>query len=428
VIDYDLAEVAVLAASMRDESGRSSATALEHLTPEDFSTPERKRIFTVLSKLALKCNEVDIMMEEPELADTITYLSEQYGGGQIERYVDHLIEYRNHRSVKTALLQAEDAHNDGKTAEEIASTFTGSVAKALSKRKGQVHIKDAVTEAQARFLEIDAGGVSAIPTGFSKLDSHLQGGLKEGCFYVIAARPGVGKSALAIHLAIQAAKKGIRASYASLEMTASECSGRLLSSISGVSRPTGQGTLTVQEKNKLMETTKALRSWPITFKDDNQATLEAFCGFLAQQRLEGELGLAVIDYLQLLTCKGYDSRTQEVSAISRTCKSQSMEMEIPLIGLSQLNRNLETQNRKPALSDLRESGSIEQDADVVFLLDKEKELSPSKDVIRINLAKNRNGETGVVMVEFDKKLGRFSSYHEPVLHDAKTETSSQPSW
>jgi len=103
-------------------------------------------------------------------------------------------------------------------------------------------------------------------------------------------------------------------------------------------------------------------------------------------------------------------------------------MEIPLIGLSQLNRNLETQNRKPALSNLRESGSIEQDADVVFLLDKEKELSPSKDVIRINLAKNRNGETGVVMVEFDKKLGRFSSYHEPVLHDAKTETSSQPSW
>ena len=428
MIDYDLAEVAVLASSMRDESGRSSATALQHLTSEDFSSLERKRIFTVLNKLGAKCNEVDVMMEEPELAETITYLAGQYGGGSIERYVDHLIEYRNHRSVKTALLQAEDDISLGKNAEEIASGFTSNVAKALSKRKGQVHIKDAAAQAQASFLEIDAGGVSAIPTGFSRLDSHLQGGLKRGSLYVIAARPGVGKSALAIHLAMQASRQGIRSSYASLEMPASECAGRLLSSVSGVPRPSGQGSLSVEEKNKLMDTTRALRNWPITFKDDNQATLTAFCAFLAQERLEGELGLAVIDYLQLLTCKGYESRTQEVSHISRTCKSQSMLLDLPLIALSQLNRNLETQNRKPALSDLRESGSIEQDADVVFLLDKEKELSPSKDVIRINLAKNRNGETGVTMVEFDKKLGRFSSYHEPVLHDAKPETPSKLPW
>ena len=96
-----------------------------------------------------------------------------------------------------------------------------------------------------------------------------------------------------------------------------------------------------------------------------------------------------------------------------------MEMEIPLIGLSQLNRNLETQNRKPALSDLRESGSIEQDADVVFLLDKEKELSPSKDVIRINLAKNRNGEVRATKLTFTKPTGRFSTRVDARLHDKK---------
>ena len=226
-MDYELAEIAVLAASMRDDTGRSSATALEHLTPEDFSSPERQRIFKAITKLAPNCNEVDVLIAEPSLADSVTFVSEQYGGGQIERYVDYLIEHRNHRAIELAILKAQDTIKDGGTAEEIASAFTHSVAKALSKRKGQVSLKDAATQAQADFLNIDAGGVSAIPTGFSKLDAHLQGGLKKGSLYVIAARPGIGKSALAIHLATQAAQKGIRSSYASLEMLASGMRGTI---------------------------------------------------------------------------------------------------------------------------------------------------------------------------------------------------------
>ena len=119
---------------------------------------------------------------------------------------------------------------------------------------------------------------------------------------------------------------------------------------------------------------------------------------------------------------------QEVSHITRELKKFALLYEIPILALSQLNRALESQNRDPCLSDLRESGSIEQDSDAVILLNRKEELQDHNDVIKVNLAKGRDCETGVILAKFDKKLGRFSSYHEPVLHDAKTETSSQPSW
>ena len=418
-MDYDLAEIAVLASAMRDDTGRSAAQALEHLTQEDFSSPERQSIFEVIGKLAPDCNDVDVMMDLPESTDSISSISQQYGGGKITRYVDHLIEHRNHRALERALLVANDELNADKSAEQIASGFTASVAKSLSKRKGQVHVKDASQEAHAEYLSLDAGQASAISTGFPKLDSHLGGGLQNGKLYVLGARPGVGKSALAMHVTLQASRKGIRTSYVSLEMGAAECAGRLLSNASGVSRPTEAGKLTAQEKTKLADTAKAMKGWPITFKDDNKATLEALGAFLAQQRLEGELGFAVVDYLQLLTSDGYDSRVQEVSHISRSLKAMAMEYEIPVLALSQLNRGNAKENRKPSLSDLRESGSIEQDADAVILLHREKEIDRENDCVWMHLAKNRGGQTGVSYSTFEKPLGRFSSYVEPRLNEDK---------
>ena len=223
MIDFSLAEIAVLSASMRDESGRSSAIALEHLTESDFTCPTRQQIFSAIAKHSPDVNEVDVMIALPELASEITEISEQYGGGQIDRYIDQVIEQRNAKAVEKALLHAQDEVRDPtKTAEDVASAFTTRVAKSLSKRKGQTHVRDAVTEAQAEYLAIDAGGVSAISTGFKGLDSLLNGGFREGCLYVLAARPGIGKSALAIHFTHEAAKYGKRTSYASLEMKASE--------------------------------------------------------------------------------------------------------------------------------------------------------------------------------------------------------------
>jgi len=161
-----------------------------------------------------------------------------------------------------------------------------------------------------------------------------------------------------------------------------------------------------------------MKHWPITFKDDAEATLDSFRAFLVQERAKGGVGLAVIDYLQLLSAPGYDSRVQEVSYLSRSLKQISMELEIPILALSQLNRALEAQNRKPMLSDLRESGSIEQDCDTAFLLSSESKDNPLKEKIRVHVAKNRGGENDLcTFVEFQKSLGRFQAHQEPSLND-----------
>ena len=230
---------------------------------------------------------------------------------------------------------------------------------------------------------MNAGESSAITTSIPSLDMVLEGGgFMPGKLYCIGARPGIGKSALAIHFSHEIAKLGYRVAYASLEMSATECSSRLLTRESGVPRPRKAGDLLPAHRERLEDATKRMRHWPITFKDDNKATLDSFRGFLAQERVKGDVGLAVIDYLQLLSAPGHDSRVQEVSHISRSLKQMSMELDVPILALSQLNRALETQNRKPMLSDLRESGSIEQDCDCAFLLSSENKDNPSYKFMR----------------------------------------------
>ena len=190
-MDYELAEVAILAAAMRDDTGRASAHALERLTNEDFTSPARQRMFETLSKLAPDANEVDLMMELPDISEEVTFVAEHYGGGKIDRYLDHVIENRNVRSLERALLVAQDGMTEGLPAEQIASSFNSSLAHAFSSRHGQVRMKEAAQEAHASFLSANAGDESAIPTGFSKLDKHLEGGLRPGRLYVIGARSGM---------------------------------------------------------------------------------------------------------------------------------------------------------------------------------------------------------------------------------------------
>ena len=419
MIDVDLAEQAVLSAMLRDESGLATAQAAESLTKDDFSNTDRSTIFETCLRLS-PANEVDVIMEHPDLHGEVALISEKYGGGSIGRYIDHLIEFRNTRAVQQALYHATDELNGNKSAEEISQGFVNRIAKSLSQRKGVVACSAASKQAHADFLEIDAGGTQALTTGLTRLDSILQGGFKKGCLYVLAARPGVGKSALAIQFTHECAKRGMRASYASLEMTATEIAGRLLSSTSGVRKPKTKGFLQVNHKQKLEAQVKAMQGWPITFKDDNQATLQSIQAFVAKQRIEGEIGLVVIDYLQLLSVPGVDSRVQEISQISRQLKAIAMEYDIPVIALSQLNRALEAQNRNPMLSDLRESGSIEQDADCVMLMHRDEVIDPTKDIIVCNVAKNRNGEERASKFLFDKSIGRFSTHVETRLNDTKT--------
>ena len=407
-MDYLISEQAVLAACLADDTGRSSATAVERLTEDDFTTEAHREIFKLLASSTEPLNEVDVAIELPHFKAEALDLVELHGGGKVDRYVEQVEQTRNRRIAEHSIHHAMDLLKDGKSAEEIASIFNTKVAKALTGGTGQVKIGQAANEAYSEFLAIDAGDSSAISTSFSKLDEALSGGFHPGKLYVLAARPGIGKSALAIHFSHEIAKKGYRIAYASLEMSAAECAGRLLSRESRVSRPCKKGDLLPAHKKKLELAKQKMKHWPITFKDDAEATLDSFRAFLVQERAKGDIGLAVIDYLQLLSAPGYKTRVEEVTHISRSLKQISLQLEIPILALSQLSRELEKQNRKPMLSDLRDSGSIEQDCDSCFLLSSESKENPLHEKIRVHVAKNRNGENNLACVlMFTKNLGRF---------------------
>jgi len=243
-----------------------------------------------------------------------------------------------------------------------------------------------------------------LPTGFSSLNELLGGGFKRSTVSVLAARPGVGKSALALWFTLEAARHGKRTSYVSLEMSATECGGRLLTAASGQRRAYGKGGYTPQNISHLHDTANAMSSWPIRFKDDAEDSLDSITGFVQRESVERGVDLLVVDYLQLVNAPG-DNPYQSVSYASRAFKKLSMQQNIPVLLLSQLRR---IDDRAPALSDLRDSGSIEQDADIVLMLHRTEE-SKDKDSICVHVAKNRNGPGGKVNLTFEKAFGRFSS-------------------
>ena len=407
-MDYEVSEQAVLAACLADDTGRSSATAVERLTEDDFTIPFHQKIFKLIASSSEPINEIDVAIELPEFRVEAMELAEKHGGGKVDRYVEQVENTRNRRIAEHSIHHAMDLLKQERSAEEIASVFNSKVAKALTKGSGQVKCGKAANEAYSEFLAIDAGGSSAISTSFSKIDYALNGGFQPGKLYVLAARPGIGKSALAIHFSHEIAKRGYRVAYASLEMSAAECAGRLLCRESEVPRPRQKGDLLPAHKQKLQDAARRMKNWNITFKDDAESTLDSFRAFLVQERAKGDVGLAVIDYLQLLSAPGYKSRVEEVTYISRELKKISVQLEVPVLALSQLSRELEKQNRKPMLSDLRDSGSIEQDCDSCFLLSSESKENPLKEKIRVHVAKNRNGENDLAcMLYFTKDLGLF---------------------
>ena len=165
MIDYELAEQAVLSSMLHDESGLATAQAGEALTKDDFSSMDRSTIFETCLRLS-PCNEIDLIIEHPDLKDEILFLSEKYGGGGIERYIEYLINHRNTRSVERALWQANDDLKESKPAEEISQTFVNTIAKSLSQRKGVVSCGAASKEAFEEFLELDAVGTKEFPTGW----------------------------------------------------------------------------------------------------------------------------------------------------------------------------------------------------------------------------------------------------------------------
>ncbi|MBE1515001.1 replicative DNA helicase [Nesterenkonia halotolerans] len=257
------------------------------------------------------------------------------------------------------------------------------------------------------------GGLTGIPTGFRDLDD-LTHGFHGGQMIIIAARPAMGKSTLALDFARAAAvTNGMTAAFFSLEMGRNEIAMRLLSAESRILfSDLRKGNIRDEDWEKMSEAVDRLNDVPLFIDDSPNMSLMEIRAKCRRLKQRNNLKLVVLDYLQLLSSgKRVESRQQEVSEFSRTLKLLAKELDVPIIALSQLNRGSESRpDKKPQVSDLRESGSIEQDADMVMLLhrpevyDKETERAGEADII---VAKNRNGPTRDITVAFQGHYARF---------------------
>ncbi|MCL2625427.1 MAG: replicative DNA helicase [Cystobacterineae bacterium] len=427
------AERAVLGALLFDGSLLTSVA--EILLPEDFSQAAHAEIFSAMLALELSHRPVDLLTlaEELKIRGKLTAI----GGPAYLTSLDQGVPFA-HNAAQYAKIVKEKAtrRNLANVAKEIfqlASQSTGELDAIIDeaerklfyvsdkRRTGDLvpmgDLMDAALALLERMRKSDTG-VTGLTTGFLDLD-HLLTGFHPGELIVIAARPGVGKTSLAMNMALSVAKKENRAvGIFSLEMPSLQLVSRLLATTARVDvKKLRGGRLSANDEAKLQEAAAEL--FQVKLYIDDTGALSSFDLRAKARRLktkEPNLALLVIDYLQLMHQRGrVESRQLEVAEISRSLKQLAKELDVPVVALSQLSRKVEERKGgRPMLSDLRESGAIEQDADVVMFIHREddgSEDNKSKTNIPMELivAKQRNGPTGSVDLVFLSEYTRFES-------------------
>ncbi len=344
--------------------------------------------------------------------------------------LDHYINIVRDKAVMRNMIEvARDVSEKGFEAQDMQSFIDESEKRifdvARSRRtSGFIDLKRVTEDVihKAEEAKNKQGELIGLDTGFERLNDYTLG-LQPSELYVIAARPSMGKSAFALNIATNIAKLKHRPyiAFFSLEMGVDQLVGRMLSCESNVaSVRLRQGELNTGEWQRLSVASDQLEKLNVLFDDSGTvkvSDLRQKCRKLAQ---EDKLDLVVIDYLQLLSGSvPYTNRVQEVSEISRTLKEMARELKIPVIALSQLSRSVEQRTeKKPIMADLRESGSIEQDADVVLFLyrdDYYNENSERPDIVDVMVAKNRSGATNIkgFPLLFRKKYSQFRTTKDP---------------
>jgi replicative DNA helicase len=285
----------------------------------------------------------------------------------------------------------------------------------VSQRRTQEDYKILSDLMEVTWNEIEAlaqrgEGIHGVGTGFDDLD-NLTHGFQPGQLIIVAARPGVGKSTLAMDFARHAVFKQERTTaFFSLEMSSIEIMFRLLSAETGIDLSSlRKGTLNQAQYDSLARRMGALASGRMYIDDSANLTMMEIRAKARRLKQKNDLQFMVVDYIQLMSSgKKVESRQQEVSEFSRQMKLLAKELEIPIVALSQLNRGPENRSdKRPMLSDLRESGSLEQDADIFILIHKEEAEGPRAGEADLIVAKNRNGQTRDVAVAFQGHRSRF---------------------
>ncbi|MDP9991995.1 replicative DNA helicase [Variovorax boronicumulans] len=404
------------------------------LVEEQFFDQRHRRVFVAISALINACKPADVVTvfdhlkvagiaEGIDLSMLHDMAQFQAGSSTVRRYAEIVSE----RAMLRSLLKAADE------VKEIASTSGMPVADRLEKaqdtlqalqvRRGRsepVVVGDITARMVDRVSDLNSGNVQpGIPTGISSIDKRLSGGLRPGKQIVLAARPSIGKSSLALQIAINLAKAGHGAAFLSQEMPNDEQAERVTANLGQILLGNLMtGDLRDDEWARLTEAVEEMRGLPLFFDDQPALTLQDISAKARALVRRHSIKLLVVDYIQLCSTtskSGNDKRHHAIEEISRGLKTLAKQLGITILTLSQLGRAAESRSGgKPVLSDLKESGAIEEDADIVILLSIDDIPSQGPKVIEADIAKNRQGRIGSVALAFDGGYQRWQATNAPL--------------
>ena len=429
------AEQSVLGGLMLDNNTWDQIA--DRVGDEDFYRQDHRIIFRAIADLAEKNQPFDVITlsewlesrHELDKAGGLSYLGtlakDTPSAANVKAYANIVHE----RSILRQLISiasrvADSAYNtEGRSSNEVLDEAEREIfqiaERGMRGKQGfqqmRTLVKDAIAYIDAMFEKGD--GITGLPTGYEDFD-QMTSGLQKGDLVIVAGRPSMGKTSFAMNIAENAAYKTKKpVAIFSMEMPGEQLALRLLSSHGRINQQhLRTGRLKDEDWPRLTSATELLTQMPI-FIDDTPALTPSELRARARRlvREHNELGLIVIDYMQLMQIPGTrENRATEISEISRSLKALAKELKVPVMALSQLNRSLEQRpNKRPIMSDLRESGAIEQDADLIVFIYRDEvynEDSPDKGVAEIIIGKQRNGPIGTTRLTFLGQYTRFENY------------------
>lgn len=427
------AERSVLGSLMQDYS--ALMMAMDMLTEDDFYHPQHAAIFKAMRALYQQPRAVDLVTMDDELSRTgmlagiggTGYLVDLMQSVPTTVNVRHYIDIVTEKSTLRKLISAANdisanSYSQEMELEHILRHAEKAIFDIVMKRTGGdqlEHVGEVVKRSYAHLEELakNRGQIMGVPTGFTKLDKLLTG-LHGGELILVGARPSMGKTSFAINIATNAAHKGKSVAVFSLEMPREQIALRVLCSDARVNMQRARsGTLRSDDWTKLVKALAPMAQMPLYIDDTSSVTPAQLRSRCRRLMMEKGLDLIVIDYLQLMSADGKtENRQLEVSEVSRRLKGIALELKIPVLACAQLSRaNTQRASKKPMLSDLRDSGSIEQDADVAMFLHRESyydETSEDTNTAEVIIAKQRNGPLDTVLLNWLDEYTLFEDKYE----------------
>lgn len=404
---------------------------MDVIFPESFYAERNKIIFMTMLELHSKSIPIDILslsqrLKENKSLDKIggnSYLTEIVESVPSSANIKHYADIVHKKALARQLINSSEyisklGYDESQEIEELLEKAEKSIFEVTNVKsiKKFQDIKDILGDAFERINSIheNGDGLRGISTGFIGLDNTLSG-LQKSDLIILAARPSYGKTSLALDIARKAALNNTPVGIFSLEMSSQQLIDRMLATQANVdSWKMKTGRLSSEDDfNKIRDSLDILSKAPIYIDDTPGLNILSMRSIARRLKSEKGLGLIIVDYLQLMSptnSKASDNMVQQITEISRSLKSLARELDVPVLALSQLSRAVESRGGKPRLSDLRDSGSIEQDADVVMFIHKEDRYADASEktgISEILIEKHRNGPTGMVQLYFDDKRSSF---------------------